>query len=63
MAILAKNTISPDVAVTAITLAAISNTIVKFLIALFFGTRKFGYLIGAIFAVIISVGLIAIFFV
>ena len=63
MAILARNTISPDVAVTAITLAAISNTIVKFLIALFFGTRKFGYLIGAIFAVIISVGLIAIFFV
>jgi uncharacterized membrane protein (DUF4010 family) len=63
MAILAKNTISPDVAVTAITLAAISNTIVKFLIAIFFGTRKFGYLIGAIFAFIISVGLIAIFFV
>lgn len=63
MAILAKNTISPGVAVNAITLAAISNTIIKFFIALFFGTRKFGYLIGAIFAVIISVGLIAIFFV
>ena len=63
MAILAENTISPEVAVTAITLAAISNTIIKFFIALFLGTRKFGYLIGAIFAVIISVGLIAIFFV
>lgn len=63
MAILAKNTISPDVAVTAITLAAISNTIIKFCIAMFFGTRKFGYIIGAIFAVIISVGLIVIFFV
>ena len=62
MAILAENTISPEVAVTAITLAAISNTIIKFFIALFFGTRKFGYLIGALFAFIISVGLIAIFF-
>ncbi len=61
MAILAKNTISPDVAVTAITLAAISNTIVKFFIAMFFGTRKFGYLIGVIFAVIITVGILAIF--
>jgi uncharacterized membrane protein (DUF4010 family) len=63
MAILARNTISPEVAVTAITLAAISNTIVKFFIALFFGTRKFGYLIGAIFAIIIAAGLLAIFFV
>lgn len=61
MAILARDTISPDVAVTAITLAAISNTIVKFFIAMFFGTRKFGYLIGVIFAVIISVGLMAVF--
>lgn len=61
MALLARNTISPDVAVTAITLAAISNTIVKFFIAMFFGTRKFGYIIGAIFAVIIAVGLMAVF--
>lgn len=63
MALLAKNTISPDVAVTAITLAAISNTVIKFLIAMFFGTRKFGYIIGAIFAVIIFVGVTAIFFI
>ena len=63
MAILAKNTISPNVAVTAITLAAISNTVVKFFIAMFFGTRKFGYIIGAIFAAIIFVGVMAIFFV
>ncbi|MGZ7136391.1 MAG: MgtC/SapB family protein, partial [Methanobacterium sp.] len=63
MAILAKNTISPDVAVTAITLAAISNTIIKFFIAMFFGTRKFGYIIGAIFAIIITTGIIAILFV
>lgn len=63
MAILARDTIAPDVAVTAITLAAISNTVIKFLIAMFFGTRKFGYLIGVIFALIITVGLVAIFFV
>ena len=63
MAILARDTISPDVAVTAITLAAISNTVIKFLIAMFFGTRKFGYIIGVIFAVIISVGLLTIFFI
>ncbi len=60
MALLARDTISPDVAVTAITLAAISNTIVKFLIALFFGTRKFGYIIGAIFAIIIIAGISAV---
>ncbi|WP_414470014.1 MgtC/SapB family protein [Methanobacterium sp. ACI-7] len=63
MAILARDTISPDVAVTAITLAAISNTVIKFLIAMFFGTRKFGYLIGVIFAIIIGAGLLAVFFV
>lgn len=61
MALLAKNTLSQDVAVTAITLAAISNTIIKFLIAMFFGTRKFGYIIGAIFAVIIFAGILTIF--
>jgi uncharacterized membrane protein (DUF4010 family) len=61
MALLAKETVSQEVAVNAITLAAISNTMVKFLIALFFGTRKFGKLIGIIFAVIIIIGLITIF--
>jgi len=63
MAILARDTISHEVAVTAITLAAISNTVIKFFIAMFFGTRKFGYLIGVIFAAIISIGIIAIIFV
>jgi uncharacterized membrane protein (DUF4010 family) len=64
MALLAgDNIITPDVAVTAITLAAISNTIIKFLIAMFLGTRKFGYMIGMIFAFIIFAGLLAIFFV
>ncbi len=60
MALLAKNTIPPNVAVTAITLAAISNTIIKFFIAMFLGTRKFGYIIGAIFALIIVTGLMTI---
>ncbi len=61
LALLAKDTVSQEVAVNAITLAAISNTLVKFLIALFFGSRKFGKLIGIIFAVIIIIGLITIF--
>lgn len=63
MALLAKTTISGEVAVTAITLAAISNTIIKFLLELFFGTGKFGQMVGIIFALIITVGLIAILFV
>jgi uncharacterized membrane protein (DUF4010 family) len=62
MALLAQNgTISSVNAVTAITLASISNTIVKFGIALFLGTRSFGKNVGIIFAIIIFAGLIAIF--
>jgi len=61
MALLAQNgTISSITAVTAITLASISNTIVKFGIALFLGTRSFGKNVGILFAVIIAAGLIAI---
>ncbi|MDO9044739.1 MAG: MgtC/SapB family protein [Methanobacteriaceae archaeon] len=61
MALLAQNgTISSVTAVTAITLASISNTIVKFGIALFLGTRGFGKNIGVLFAIIIAAGLIAI---
>ncbi|MBI5460059.1 MgtC/SapB family protein [Methanobacterium sp.] len=60
MALLAPETIPPTTAVTAITLAAISNTVFKFLIALFLGTRKFGRNIGIIFLVIIIAGLITI---
>ena len=63
MALLAKTTISQDVAVTAITIAAISNTVMKFGIALFIGTRRFGQIIGLIFAAIITIGLIAVFFI
>lgn len=60
MALLAPDTISNNTAVTAITLAAISNTVFKFLITLFLGTRKFGRNIGFIFMVIILVGLLTI---
>ncbi|AUB57790.1 MULTISPECIES: MgtC/SapB family protein [Methanobacterium] len=61
MALLAPDTISNNTAVTAITLAAISNTVFKFLITLFLGTRKFGRNIGIIFLVVILAGLITIF--
>lgn len=61
MALLAPDTISNNTAVTAITLAAISNTVFKFLIALFLGTRKFGRNIGIIFLVVILAGLVTIF--
>jgi uncharacterized membrane protein (DUF4010 family) len=62
MALLAQNgTISSVTAVTAITLASISNTMVKFGIALFLGTRSFGKNVGGLFAIIILAGLIAIF--
>lgn len=61
MALLAPNTISPTTAVTSITLAAISNTVFKFLIALFIGTRKFGRNVGLIFLIVIVAGVLAIF--
>lgn len=63
MALLAPKTLSTNTAVTAITLAAISNTVFKFLIALLLGTRKFGRNIGLIFLIIIVAGLMAILFV
>jgi uncharacterized membrane protein (DUF4010 family) len=63
MALLAKTTVSQEVAVTAITIAAISNTVMKFSIAFFIGTRRFGQIVGLIFAAIITTGLIAVFFI
>lgn len=60
MSLLAPTSISYNVAVTAITLAAISNTIFKFFIALFLGTQKFGRNIGLIFSLIILAGLITV---
>ncbi|AXV37699.1 MAG: hypothetical protein CIT01_05555 [Methanobacterium sp. BRmetb2] len=60
MALQAKTTISTTTAVTAITLASISNTLFKFVIALFIGTKKFAQYIGLIFALIILTGFITI---
>lgn len=62
MALLAPKTISNTTAVTAITLAAISNTVFKFCIALFLGTRKFARNVGVVFFIIIISGLIVILF-
>ncbi|MGC9517964.1 MAG: MgtC/SapB family protein [Methanomicrobiales archaeon] len=61
MALQAKTTISNTTAVTAITLASISNTVVKFVIALSIGTKKFAKYIGIIFLFIILTGIITIF--
>lgn len=56
MASMANAEISSKTAVTAIILAAMSNTVVKFAIAYFFGTRKFGKFVGGIFLAMILVG-------
>ncbi|MCK9151160.1 MgtC/SapB family protein [Methanobacterium alcaliphilum] len=64
MALLAQNsTLSATTAVTAITLASISNTLVKFGIAFLLGTRSFGKNVGMLFAVIIAAGVIAVIFI
>lgn len=64
MALLAQNNVlSATTAVTAITLASISNTVVKFGIALFLGTKTFGKNLGVLFAIIIMAGLLAVFFI
>lgn len=51
-----KGLIETGTAVTAITLAAMSNTMVKFAIAYLFGTHEFGKWIGVIFGAMILVG-------
>lgn len=63
MALLAPKTISNTTAVTAITLASMSNTGFKFLIALFLGTTKFARNVGLVFLVIIMSGFVAILFI
>lgn len=61
MALLAGNsTLSATTAVTAITLASISNTVIKFGIAILLGTRRFGKNVGVLFAIIIAAGVLAI---
>ena len=61
MASMAKSTVVPAVAVTTITLAAVTNTLVKLSIAYVLGTREFGNKMAKIFLPMVLVGLIAIF--
>lgn len=58
MATLAKSSLTPNTAVTAITLAAITNTLVKLSITYIMGTREFGNRIAIIFLPMIIVGLL-----
>jgi Predicted membrane protein len=51
-----KELLETNTAVTAITLAAMSNTIVKFAIAYIFGIPRFGKWVGAIFGAMILAG-------
>lgn len=59
MASLAQSTLAAKVAVTTITLAAITNTLVKLVIAYVLGSREFGNEIARIFLPTIAIGLIA----
>ena len=59
MATLARSTLGPGVAVTSITLAAITNTLVKLAIAYILGTVEFGNKIAAIFLPMVVAGLLA----
>jgi uncharacterized membrane protein (DUF4010 family) len=58
MATLAKSTLSANIAVTAITLAAITNTLVKLAITYIMGTREFGNRIAIIFLPMTLIGLL-----
>ena len=61
MASLAKSTLAATIAVTTITLAAITNTLVKLTIAYVLGTREFGNRMAKIFLPTVLVGLVALF--
>lgn len=58
MATLAKSTLNPEIAATAITLAAITNTLVKLSISYILGNREFGNRIATIFVPMILIGLL-----
>lgn len=60
MSTLAQSSITPATAVNAITLAAMTNTLVKLLIAYILGTREFGNRIAMVFLPMILVGIIAV---
>ena len=59
MATLARSILDPGVAVTSITLAAITNTLVKLAISYILGTVEFGNKIAAIFLPMVVAGLLA----
>ena len=61
MATLAKSTLAGNVAATAITLAAITNTLVKLAIAYVLGSREFGNKMAAILLPTVVAGLLALF--
>ena len=61
MASLAQSTVAPTVAVTTITLAAITNTLVKLILSYVLGTREFGNKMAVIFLPTVLVGLVALF--
>ena len=56
-----STTVVPAVAVTTITLAAITNTLVKLVLAYVLGTREFGNKMAVIFLPTVVVGLVALF--
>jgi uncharacterized membrane protein (DUF4010 family) len=58
MSTLAKSSIDPRAAVIAITLAAMTNTIVKLIIAYLMGTREFGNKVAVIFLPTIAAGIL-----
>ncbi len=58
---LAKSTLGPNVAVVSITIAAITNTLVKLCIAYVLGTREFGNKIAAVFLPTVFAGIISLF--
>lgn len=58
MATLAKSTISQNIAVVSITLAAITNTLVKVFIAYILGSRDFGNNVAVVFIPMVIAGII-----
>lgn len=63
LATLAQSTLDPKVAVTSITLAAMTNTLVKLAISYLLGTVEFGNKIAIIFLPMVLAGLLAMFLV
>ncbi|MEM5829748.1 MAG: DUF4010 domain-containing protein [Candidatus Aenigmatarchaeota archaeon] len=60
---LAFTSISPSVSVKGIIIAAISNTLSKWLLALWFGTKKMAFDLGRVFLVLTLIGITILFFI